>query len=114
MNRADRSRYRRRSWWRCSRQGSRTRSSGRARRCRDPYPDTRYAHVDLTRIKTTLESCSKARRVARKAHWKALKLQPVGGRKTFIWNGWSVDGNIKPDHDRYVARKDGRQVRWRF
>ncbi len=81
---------------------------------KDPYPNTRYAQVDLTRIKTTLQSCSKARRVARKAHWKALKLQPVGGRKVFIWNGWSVDGNVKPDHDRYVARKDGRQVRWRF
>ena len=81
---------------------------------RDPYPGTRYAGVDLTRIRTSAGSCETARRVARKAHRKALALAPTGRYRRFTWNGWNVTGDLRPDHDRYVARKDGRLVRWRF
>ena len=80
----------------------------------DPYPGTRYDGVDLTRIRTSAGSCETARRVARMAHRKALRTAPTGGFRRFTWRGWAVTGDLRPDHDRYVARKDGRQVRWRF
>ena len=80
----------------------------------DPYPGTRYAGVDLTRIRTSAGSCATARRVARRAHRKALRMTPTGRYRRFTWHGWKVTGDLRPDHDRYVARKDGRQVRWRF
>jgi hypothetical protein len=80
----------------------------------DPYPGTRYAGVDLTRIRTSVRSCETARRVARRAHRKALRTAPAGRFRRFTWHGWAVTGDLRPDHDRYVARKDGRQVRWRF
>jgi hypothetical protein len=80
----------------------------------NPYPHTRYDGVDLTRIRTSGASCETARRVARRAHRKALRRTPTGRYRRFTWNGWSVTGDLRPDHDRYVARKDGRQVRWRF
>jgi hypothetical protein len=79
----------------------------------DPYPGTRYDGVDLTRIRTSV-SCETARRVARRAHRKALRTAPTGSFRRFTWRGWAVTGDLRPDHDRYVARKDGRQVRWRF
>lgn len=41
---------------------------------RHPYPHSRYADVDLTGIRTSLKSCETARRVARKAHRKALRM----------------------------------------
>ena len=81
---------------------------------RDPYPGTRYAGVDLTRIRTSGASCETARRVARRAHRKALRTAPRGSYRRFTWHGWAVTGDLRPDRDRYVARKDGRQVRWRF
>jgi hypothetical protein len=87
------------------------------RSCRpvvDPYPGTRYDGVDLTRIRTSGASCATARRVARKAHRKALTITPERRYRRFTWHGWAVVGDLEPDHDRYVARKDGRQVRWRF
>jgi hypothetical protein len=81
----------------------------------DPYPGTRYAGVDLTRIRISAgSSCETARRVARRAHRMALRTAPTGRYRRFTWNGWAVTGDLRPDHDRYVARKDGRQVRWRF
>ena len=80
----------------------------------DPYPGTRYDGVDLTRIRTSAGSCETARRVARRAHRKALRLPLTGRFRRFMWHGWAVTGDLRGDHDRYVARKDGRQVRWRF
>ena len=80
----------------------------------DPYPGTRYDGVDLTRIRTSARSCVTARRVARRAHRKALRITPTGRYRRFTWHGWKVTGDLRPDHDRYVARRDGRQVRWRF
>ncbi|HEX5782233.1 MAG TPA: hypothetical protein VFX80_09930 [Solirubrobacteraceae bacterium] len=80
----------------------------------DPYPGTRYAGVDLTRIRTSTRSCVTARRVARGAHRKALRSPAAGRYRRFTWHGWAVTGDLRPDRDRYVARRNGRQVHWRF
>ena len=80
----------------------------------DPYPGTRYDGVDLTRIRTSTRSCVTARNVARGAHRKALRSPVTGRYRRFAWHGWAVTGDLRPDHDRYVARRNGRQVRWRF
>ena len=80
----------------------------------DPYPGTRYAGVDLTRIRTSGVPCETARRVARNAHRKALRTAPTGRFRRFTWHGWAVTGDLRPDHDLYVARKGDRRVRWRF
>ena len=82
---------------------------------RNLYPDTRYDDVDLTRIRALETSCRVARRVARRAHYKALALAPPSrGVRRFGWRGWQVTGDLRGDHDRYVARKGERRVRWRF
>lgn len=81
----------------------------------NPYPDTRYEDVDLTRIRATGLSCPSARRVARGAHRKALGLTPpVSGVRRFTWNGWRVTGDLRGASDSYVAARRGRIVRWRF
>jgi hypothetical protein len=89
-----------------------------ARHCRpvlDPYPNTRYEGVDLTRIRATGLNCRRARRVARRTHYEALGLPPpLTGVRRFDWHGWRVTGDLRPDSDRYVARRDGKRVRWRF
>ncbi len=82
---------------------------------RNPYPGTRFEGVDLTRIKATAVSCSTARRVARRAHRKALGITPsADGLRQFMWRRWRVGGDLRPASDRYVARKGDRVVRWRF
>jgi hypothetical protein len=81
----------------------------------NPYPGTRYEGVDLTRIRAEGVRCSTARRVARKGHHKALAAVPdANGVVRVRWRGWRVRGDLKPDSDRYVARKGERRVRWRF
>jgi hypothetical protein len=89
-----------------------------ARPCRpvlNPYPNTRYEGEDLKRIRATGVSCRRARRVARRAHRKALALHPpLTGVRRFNWNGWRVTGDLRGSSDRYVARRDGKRVRWRF
>jgi hypothetical protein len=93
-------------------------SVAQARACdpvKNPYPGTRYEGVDLTRIRAEHAGCRTARRVARKAHRKALAGAPdVNGIVRVRWHGWQVRGDLKPEHDRYVARKGERRVRWRF
>jgi hypothetical protein len=82
---------------------------------KNPYPGTRYEGVDLTRIRAVRVSCPTARRVARRAHYKALGLPPPpDGIRRFRWRGWRVTGDLRPASDRYVARKGERRVRWRF
>ena len=82
---------------------------------RDPYPGTRFEGVDLTRIRAVEVPCSTARRVAKRAHRKALGLPvPVDGIRRFMWRQWSVTGDLRLAKDRYVARKGDRRVRWRF
>jgi hypothetical protein len=80
----------------------------------NPYPHSRYADVDLTRIRTSTRSCETARNVARGAHRKALRSPAPGRFRRFAWHGWAVTGDLRPERDRYVARRNGRQVRWRF
>lgn len=93
-------------------------TAARERACepvRNPYPNTRYEGVDLTRIRTVKASCRTARRVARRAHYKALGMTPTpSGIRRFTWKGWRVRGDLRGDHDKYVARKGTRRVRWRF
>jgi len=82
---------------------------------RNPYPGTRYEGPDLSHIRALRTSCRTARRVARRAHYKALGLPlPVDGIHRFRWHGWRVRGDLRPDSDKYVARKGTRRVRWRF
>ena len=81
----------------------------------NPYPGSRYAGVDLTRIRAIGVSCATARRVARRAHRKALGLPvPESGIRRFTWNGWRVTGDLRGASDRYVARRGGKRVLWRF
>lgn len=93
-------------------------SAAQAKACQpveNPYPGTRYEGVDLTRIRAEHVGCSTARRVARKGHRKALAGVPdANGIVRVRWHGWRVRGDLKPDRDRYVARKGERRVRWRF
>ena len=81
---------------------------------KNPYAGTRYEGVDLSRIRALRVSCTGARRVAKGAHRKALGIPPVGPIRRFTWRGWSVTGDLRPDSDRYVAKKGRRRVRWRF
>ena len=92
--------------------------SALARSCEpveNPYPNSRYADVDLTGIRATGVSCRTARRVARRAHYKALgQTPPPSGVRRLTWNGWRVTGDLRGTSDRYVAVRGGDRVRWRF
>jgi hypothetical protein len=81
----------------------------------NPYPGTRYEGDDLRRIRATRVTCRGARRVARRAHRKALSLPPpLTGVRRFTWHGWRVTGDLRPSSDRYVAKKGRKRVSWRF
>jgi hypothetical protein len=95
-----------------SAQGASVRHCGRVV---NPYPKTRYEGVDLRRIRAVGLSCRRARRVARGAHRKALGITPpVTGVRRFSWHGWQVSGDLRGSSDHYVAKRDGRRVRWLF
>jgi hypothetical protein len=82
---------------------------------KNPYPGTRYAGVDLSHITATGVSCTTAKRVAKGAHRKALgRTPPPSGVRHFSWDGWKVSGDLRGDHDKYVAGKGSKRVRWRF
>ena len=81
----------------------------------NPYPGTRYEGADLHHIRATGVTCGGARRVARRAHYKALGLTPPpSGIRRFTWRGWHVTGNLRGSTDRYLATRGGKSVRWRF
>ena len=81
----------------------------------NPYPGTRYEGVDLSHIRAIGVSCRKARRVARRAHHKALGLTPPpSGVRQFMYHSWQVTGDLRGDSDRYVATRGAKRVRWRF
>jgi len=92
--------------------------AGSTRSCRpivNPYPNTRYEGVDLRRIRATGLSCRSARRVARRAHRRALGLTPPpSGIRRFTWRGWSITGDLRGSPDRYVATRASDVVRWVF
>jgi hypothetical protein len=93
-------------------QAATTRSCGSVK---DPYPGTRYAGVDLTRITATGVSCATAKRVAKGAHRKALRLTPPpSGVRRLTWEGWKVSGDLRGSRDTYLASKGSKRVRWRF
>jgi hypothetical protein len=95
-----------------STQGAAVRECGRVV---NPYPDTRYEGEDLRRIRSVGVSCDRARRVVRGAHRKALGITPPGsGVRRFTWRDWSVTGDLRGSADRYVAKRDGKRVRWLF
>lgn len=81
----------------------------------NPYPGTKYEDVDLRRVTATGVSCRTAKRVARGAHRKALRITPdASGFRRLLWDGWSVVGDLRGASDSYVATKRGARVRWRF
>lgn len=88
------------------------------RACRpvvNPYAGSRYEGANLSGIRATDVSCATARRVARHAHRKALGMPlPTDGVRRLRWNGWKVTGDLSGAHDRYVATRASRRVRWRF
>jgi hypothetical protein len=82
---------------------------------RNPYPGTRYAGVALSRIEATGISCADARRVARRAHRKALAMTPEpNGTLAFGWHGWRVRGDLRPPSDVFSARRGALRVSWKF
>ena len=81
----------------------------------NPYPGTRYEGVNLRRIRATDVSCGVARRVARRAHRRAIGYTPTpSGVRYFTWHGWQVKGDITGPSDAYVATKGDKRVSWRF
>ena len=81
----------------------------------NPYAGTRYEGVDISKIRARGASCPGARRVARGAHRKAVGITPPpSGIRRFTWHGWRVTGNLRGDHDRYLATRAGRRIRWVF
>ena len=93
-------------------------AQGAVRSCNpvlNPYPGTRYDGSDLRRIQAVGVTCRGARRVARRAHYKALGLGvPPDGVRRFRWRDWRVTGDLRGDVDRYVAARGDRRVRWVF
>ena len=93
-------------------------SDAAARSCepvKNPYPNTRYDDVDLTRIRAARVSCRRVRQVAKGAHFKALGLTPPpDGIRRFSWKGWKVIGDLRGSSDSYLATKGRKRVRWRF
>jgi hypothetical protein len=93
--------------------------SAALRSCRpvvNPYPGTRYEGADLRGIRAAGMSCRTARRVARRAHRKALgQGVPADGVRRFRWRRWNVTGDLRGATDRYLAKaRGGRRVRWLF
>ncbi len=82
----------------------------------NPYAGSRYEGVDIRRVRALNVSCRTARRVARRAHAKALGLTPPSsGIRSFTWRRWNVTGDLRGEVDRYVAKHLGRKrVRWTF
>ena len=89
-----------------------TRSCGRIV---NPYEGSRYEGTDIRRIRAVGVSCRNARRVARRAHRKAMGMTPPpSGVRRFRWRAWRVTGDLRGPYDRYVAARGTDRVRWRF
>jgi hypothetical protein len=88
------------------------------KRCRpvvNPYPNTRYEGADLHHIRALGVSCRRARKVARRAHGKALGMPPPSdGVREYYRRRWYVVGDIRGQTDYYRARRGDDRVRWRF
>ena len=81
----------------------------------NPYEGSRYDGVNLSSIRVLNGSCGGARAVAKGAHRKALGLTPSPTPiRRLSWGGWRVRGDLRGDHDTYLAVKGSKRVRWRF
>jgi hypothetical protein len=82
----------------------------------NPYAGSRYEGSDLYRIRAQDVSCRTARRVVRRGHRKALAAVPDSdGFVHVTYRRWSITGDLRGDHDRYVAKAAGdKRVRWLF
>jgi hypothetical protein len=81
----------------------------------NPYPNTRYAGSNLHHIRADGVPCRRARKVARRAHRKALRMAlPDDGVREYDWRKWYVVGDIRGRTDHYRARRGEARVRWRF
>ena len=81
----------------------------------NPYAGSRYEGSNLHHIRALGVSCGKARRVARRAHRKALAMTPpADGVREYFWRRWYVVGDIRGPTDYYRARRGDDRVRWRF
>src|SRR3954447_19985948 len=81
----------------------------------NPYPGTRYEGENLYYIRARNVTCGGARWLAKGAHRKALGITPgLDGYRRLHWHGYKVLGNLRGDHDRYLAVKGAKRVRWRF
>lgn len=90
-------------------------ASATCRPIKDPYEGTRFEGVDLTDIRAAHVSCKRARYVVKKAHLEALASFPdSNGIVRVTWRDWAVRGDLKPSKDRYLARHNGAEIRWRF
>jgi plastocyanin len=89
-----------------------------AKHCRsvnNPYPNSRYEGIDLTRIRAEGVPCSRARDVARGGHKKGLRMAPPpSGILNYRWHRWTIRGDLRPSHDRYRASRRDNRVQWRF
>jgi hypothetical protein len=76
-------------------------------RIANPYPDSRYEGVDIKRIRATGVTCGTARRVARRAHRKALGLTPPPVRldEEAIDRGVvGLVGKVRAEHGPFQSR----------
>ena len=92
-------------------------SASASEKCRDvknPYEGSRYDGVPLSDIEAKNITCPNARRVARNAHEKAMMMGGGDMHFTYRWEGWRVEGDLRGDHDSYVATKSDKKVSWRF
>jgi hypothetical protein len=81
----------------------------------NPYPGTRYEGINISHIRAEGIGCPRARKVAKRAHRKALGITPPpNGIRRFQWNGWRVVGDLRPSSDKYQATRVGQRVLWRF
>ena len=81
----------------------------------NPYAGTRYEGSNLHHIRALGVSCRTARKVARRAHRKALGMTPpADGVREYYWRRWYVVGDIRGQTDYYRASRGQDRVRWRF
>jgi hypothetical protein len=82
----------------------------------NPYAGSRYEGSDLYRIRALDISCSTARRVVRRGHYKALADVPDASGFVYVtYRRWRITGDLRGATDRYVAKaRGGKRVRWLF
>jgi hypothetical protein len=89
-----------------------------ARACdpvRDILDETRYEGSDLYDIRASgAASCRDARRLARRATYKAVGLPLTGPVMRFRVGGWRVWDDVSGSADRFFARTGRSRIHWTF